>query len=355
MAWEQKRRTLINAGLWDLIAHNLSFALLTVLAILLLFSARAQGSWIDTLRGVAQDIVSPVLDYAAGPSSQIAQWADGLDATLEIYAENQRLRAENAELLAFKNEAITLRQKVTSYERLLKTGTQPTTDFVTGRIIADTGGVLGQTLIVNVGRDAGVQKGHAVASELGLVGHVVVTGKRSARLLLLSDVNSRIPVRLERSSVKAILAGDNSAQPYLDFLPRNTVLVEGDRIVTASDGGIFPPGVPVGTLVQSRGKVRVELFADKRRADFVRVLKYSQPVDVDEALPEPLPGAEPGRKPPPSKPAVPNSPPLIAGPDGSAPSAVAPASTPSSDPTPGPAAVSRGTSPGLPSQSPDRQ
>jgi rod shape-determining protein MreC len=311
MAWDLRRRGAGETGPWSFLSHNLSFALLILLAVLLLLAGRAQGSWTDAARSFLQDIVSPFFTVVAGPSNSASRWAEGLGAAFDVYGENQRLREENRQLLAFKNEAIELRQKVVRYEALLHTGPQPGSAFVTGRVIADSGGPFQNTLIVGAGRAMGVAKGQAVTTEQGLVGHIVNAGNQSSRVLLLTDVSSRIPVRLERANVRAIMAGDGSVTPYLDYLPRGTMLVAGDRVVTASDGGVFPPGLPVGIVAEGgAGFPRVTLFTDERRADFVRIIRYEAPIDADTGTPEPLPGA---RQPAPPKPPVELGPPLVAG------------------------------------------
>lgn len=291
MAWDLKRRGGGETGPWSFLSHNLSFAALILLAVLLLLAGRSQGSWTDAARSFLQDLVSPFFTAVAGPSNAASRWAEGLGAAFDVYGENQRLREENRQLLAFKNEAIELRQKVVRYEALLNTGPQPGSAFVTGRVIADSGGAFQNSLIVGAGRAMGVAKGQAAMTEQGLVGHIVNAGVQTSRILLLTDVSSRIPVRLERANVKAILTGDGSAQPYLDFLPRGSVLVAGDRVVTASDGGVFPPGLPVGTVAEGGGIPRVAPFTDERRADFVRIIRYEAPLDADAGTPEPLPGA----------------------------------------------------------------
>jgi len=110
-------------------------------------------------------------------------------------------------------------------------------------------------------------------------------------VLLLTDLNSRIPVMIEGANLKAILVGDNTSQPVLEYLPPGSRITAGARVITTPDGGVFPPGVPVGTIAAGSRTPRVELFTAEGRADFVRVLHYEAPVDVNEAAPEPLPGA----------------------------------------------------------------
>lgn len=347
MAWDWKRRGSGEMGPWAFLTHNLSFALLTVAAVILLLTGRAQGSWTDGARSFLQDLVSPLFAAVAGPSNALSRWTEGLGAAFDVYGENQRLREENAKLLAFKNEAIELRQKVTRYEALLNVGPQPGSTFVTGRVIADSGGAFQHALIVNLGRDAGVAKGQAVTNEQGLVGHVVNAGRRSARVLLLNDIASRIPVRLERANVRAILAGDGMVQPYLDFLPRGSVLVAGDRVITSSDGGVLPPGIPVGVVVQAGGAPRVDLFTDERRADFVRLIRYEAPADSDVGAPEPLPGAKQNVAPS-APPPVDIGPPVIAGAQPPA-NGIAPAGAPLSKP-----AVQGGAGLGVPADTQQR-
>ena len=119
---------------------------------------------------------------------------------------------------------------------------------VTARVVADAGGPFVQTVMVNAGADQGVVNGMAAVNERGLVGRVIEVGRRSARILLLTDFNSRIPVMVEPSRDQAILAGDNSREPGLMFLPLNPRLSVGDRVVTSGRGGVLPPGLAIGVV-----------------------------------------------------------------------------------------------------------
>jgi rod shape-determining protein MreC len=146
-----------------------------------------------------------------------------------------------------------------------------------------------RTILVNAGSEQGVLKGQAVVDDRGLLGRIVGTGRKSSRVLLLSDLNSRIPVIVEGANLKAILAGDNSDRPTLEYLPPGSRLVAGARVLTTADGGALPPGIVVGVVVKGQAAPRVELFTSERRADFVRVLKYQAPVDVDDEPEAPAP------------------------------------------------------------------
>ncbi|MSO71827.1 MAG: rod shape-determining protein MreC [Alphaproteobacteria bacterium] len=147
--------------------------------------------------------------------------------------------------------------------------------YITGRVIAGAGGPYVKSVLVGAGRSAGLRPGQPVINNDGLVGRVTEVGERSALVVLLNDLNSHIPVLVEPQDEHAILAGDNGAQPRLTFLPPNATVTQGQRVVTSGHGGIFPPGLLVGTIVAVEAKApRIEPAVDLSRLDFVRVLDF---------------------------------------------------------------------------------
>jgi rod shape-determining protein MreC len=109
---------------------------------------------------------------------------------------------------------------------------------------------------------------------LGLVGRISGVGDQTSRVILLSDSNSRIPVTVQPSGQTALLSGDNSAAPPLEFIEKPDGVRPGDRVVSSGDGGVFPPGLLVGEVVKGpNGRLRVRLAADYQRLDFLRVLR----------------------------------------------------------------------------------
>jgi rod shape-determining protein MreC len=113
-----------------------------------------------------------------------------------------------------------------------------------------------------------------VAGE-GLVGRLTEVGRRSSRVLLLTDINSKVPVVMEDSRARAILVGNNRNRPELAFLKAKTGVSPGDRIVTSGVAGAFPPGLPVGVVASvDEGHILVELFIEESRLELVRILDY---------------------------------------------------------------------------------
>ncbi len=295
MAWDRKRRRGFESGPFGFITQNLSLAFLTAVAFAVLVVTRAQDGIFDGVRETITDAGAPVLEVVAAPAAEVKRLGDGVTSIFSVYEENQKLREENARLRSNLTELAELQRKTKRYEELLKIRPDDQVTFVAARVIADATGPFARTVLVNAGREQGLTKGQAVVDEHGLLGRVVTTGNRSARVLLLTDLNSRIPVLIEGSNLKAIMVGDNSGQPMLEYLPPGSRITAGARIVTTADGKMFPPGIAVGTVAEGKSP-RVKLFTGESRADFVRILKFTPSLDVDDAAPEPLPGAQPPKE-----------------------------------------------------------
>ncbi len=122
----------------------------------------------------------------------------------------------------------------------------PAPSFVTARVVADAGGVYARAVLLSVGPQPPVKKGEIALDDRGLVGRVTEVGARSARVLLITDLNSRVPVILQGSEARAILVGTNNARPRLMFWPEGSPPAEGERVVTSAEAGAFPAGLPVG-------------------------------------------------------------------------------------------------------------
>ena len=132
-----------------------------------------------------------------------------------------------------------------------------------------------QSALVNVGARNGVIDGSAAVDGNGLVGRVVGIGQHTTRLLLLTDFSSRVPVMVQPSGVRAILAGDGTSAPLMEFLENPDEVNPGDLVRTSGDGGVYPTDLPVGRLVALPGGAwRVALSADYDRLEFVRLLRY---------------------------------------------------------------------------------
>ena len=140
--------------------------------------------------------------------------------------------------------------------------------WITARVVGDSGGVFVHTLLLDAGAEQGVAVGMAAMTPQGLAGRVIDVGRRSARVLLITDFNSRIPVVVERSGDQAILQGDNTRAAGAALPAARPDLRAGDRVLTSGRGGLLPPGLMVGQIgAVGDGDAAVRSLVDWSRLD----------------------------------------------------------------------------------------
>jgi rod shape-determining protein MreC len=256
-----------------------------VLALLAVFLVwRIDSPRVERLRAAAIDTVIPSFDWAMAPITSTANLVSDFQSYQQLRAQNQDLRRELQQMKAWREAALQLGQENAKLLDLNKVSLDPELTFVTGVVITDSGSPFRQSVLVNVGARDGILDGWPTMDGIGLVGRIAGVGNETSRVMLLTDTSSRIPVTIQPSGQKAILAGDNSLNPAIAFLDDAALVRPGDRVVSSGDGGVFPADLLVGQLAQGTdGRLRVRLAADYQRLEFLRVLR-SQP---HEDIPDP--------------------------------------------------------------------
>ena len=246
--------------------------MLVLLAVFVLW--RIDNPRVERLRAALVDRVVPSFDWALVPVTKLAGMIEDFQSYTRIYEQNQELRRELQQMKAWKEAALQLEQENAKLLDLNNVRLDPKLTFITGVVLADSGSPFRQSVIINIGARDGIIDGWAATDGLGLVGRISGVGSRTARVILLTDSNSRIPVVVQPSGQRALLAGDNSPRPLLEFLENPDLVRPGDRVVTSGDGGVFPAGLLVGQVARAAGgKLRVLLAADYERLEFLRVLR----------------------------------------------------------------------------------
>lgn len=264
--------------------QRFAFLGFVALSFALMLLSKAESSGIERMRLAIVDAVSPILFVLSQPVQAVGQAIDGVENMFVVYDENRRLRDENARLIQWVQEARRLGVENATLRAQLEYVPDKRSQFVTARIIADTGGAFFHSQIINAGARQFIRRGQAVIWQGGLIGRVAEVGERTSRVLLMTDINSRIPVVVESTGDRAIVRGNNSPRPLLQFLPGNSPISPGDRIVTSGHGGVYPPGLAVGTVAEvSDSFITVQPFVDSSRLNEAVILDYG----VDGILPPP--------------------------------------------------------------------
>jgi rod shape-determining protein MreC len=193
----------------------------------------------------------------------------------DVRAQNEQLRVENEQLRRWQSIALALDAENERLKANLHWIPDSAPSYVTARVVADAGGVYAKAVLLSVGPNHSIRKGEIAVDERGLVGRVTEVGARTARVLLLTDLNSRIPVILEHSHAHAILLGTNGPRPRLMFWPEGSAPREGEQVVTSAEAGAFPADLPVGTVHYTNSNVpEVVPTAMLDRLEIVRIFDY---------------------------------------------------------------------------------
>ncbi|WP_394181196.1 rod shape-determining protein MreC [Yoonia maritima] len=238
---------------------------------------RIDSPRVERFRAAAIDKVVPSFDWAMAPINGIVGLVTDFQSYQQLSAQNQDLRRELQQMKAWKEAALQLEQENAKLLDLNNVSLDPKLTYVTGVVIADSGSPFRQSVLVNVGARDGIIDGWPTMDGIGLVGRIAGVGQETSRVMLLTDTSSRIPVTIQPSGQKAILAGDNTLNPPLEFLEDTALVRPGDRVVSSGDGGVFPADLLVGQVALGTDqRLRVRLSADYQRLEFLRVLR-SQP------------------------------------------------------------------------------
>ncbi len=276
-------------------AQRFVFLALAAAAFALMLLGKADIAIIDRARTAVQDAVAPLLDGLSKPIDSVNGIIDYASELANLQAMNQALREENERLLQWQSTARELMAENERLRQLLNFTPDPAARFISARVIGDQGGAFARSILVSAGAADGIAKGQAAMTGEGLVGRVADVGQRSARVLLLTDLNSRVPVLVGSNRDRAVLVGDNSAQPDIVYLEDDATVLLGDYVVTSGHGGVFPPGLPVGVVSRvADGIIEVNPFVDWEHLEVVRLVDYALPGLLDQpAGGDASPGAQP--------------------------------------------------------------
>src|SRR5690348_14445166 len=288
------------ANAWKIARRSnlqLPLILVVALAVVVVLLGKAQGTLFDRMRARTTDIMAPVLVKLRAPVAGFDRFMGSITEIFSVYEQNLKLKEENARLRQWRNVAVVLQGRVGRYQALLHAVPDPKMDAVLARVIGRANRPFLQTMILDAGRDHNALPGEAVVDARGMIGRIYLSGRRTSWVILLTDLNSRIPVTISPGNIPAIMTGDNSKLPVLEMVSRLVTLHAGDQVTSSGDGGLLPAGLPVGTVVSDgKGGWRVALLADAGASQDVEILNFSKPPETPPTSAQ-LPAEAAGLKP----------------------------------------------------------
>ncbi len=287
------RRTNENATLAQMLLQRLDFIAAVFISLALLIVGKIDDGFNQRAQAVIADVAVPAAEFIGKPIVWAGEISDLVNAYLVESEENARMQAENTRLRQLEPRLV---QLINENERLRDLlSLPPVTDspVITARSVTYPGSPFLWTTLLDAGAADGVQPYQPVIDHNGVIGRILSVGDSSSRALLITDLNSRVPVMVLETGDRAILEGDNSRKPQLAFLEAAHKVEPGFRVVTSGDGGVFPPLLPIGvTEIEETGMLRVVPSADMARLEYVQIIQHEEPAAPEEQEPVAVPENE---------------------------------------------------------------
>lgn len=244
-----------------------------ILGFILIFIGKADLLAVRSAQTGVSGVFAPLFDIVAAPVRAVETMFEGMRTVASLREESVRLRVENERLKRWQRRAEILESENRQLRTVLGAVVPPDREAVTARAIAAPGSSFAHAMLIEHDKDERIHRGDPVVTADGLVGFVVETSKQHSWILLLSDVNSRIPIVLSSSSWPGLAIGQNSGLLSLSFLPLEAQPKENELVLTSGHGEILPPGLPVGRVVTGVGReFSIRPVVDLRKVSFVSIL-----------------------------------------------------------------------------------
>jgi len=251
--------------------QRFSLFVLAIISIILIFLETIETKPLNKIRSFIKDVVYRTAVVATYPTKIFSGSYNMLENHFSLYKNYNDLKKENKELKSKYSESEFLELENSQLRKLIDEQTESESDLVSARVMLDEHSPYLKSFVINIGANKEIKNGMAVLDGKNFIGRIVDVNFFSSRILLVTDLNSKIPVIVEPSGNHAILSGHGDSKPTLEYLSKNHKIQEENKIYTSGKEGIFIPGIPVGEAKIEKDIVKVELYSELSEITFVNV------------------------------------------------------------------------------------
>ena len=252
--------------------QKFSLFVLILISIAIFLLDYSQLKPVKVLRSVINDGVYRISAISSSPIKFTSATKDFFINHLFIYEENKKLKEEVEELRKNKLSNSFLQTQNKKLQEVVQIEEKLSFTTVGAKIMLDKNSPYLNSAIINKGQNSGIKLGMPVLSKGHLVGRIVEVNFVSSRILLLNDLNSRIPVIVSPTGEQAILSGRGDQKPSLEYLPENFELTEENSVYTSGKDGVLFSGISIGKAVIEDNRAKVKLFTDPNQIFLVNVV-----------------------------------------------------------------------------------
>ena len=253
------------------IQQRFSLFALTIISIILIFLETIDTKPLNRIRSFLKDVVYRSAVVATYPNKIFSGSYKTIQDHFSLYKNYSELKKENEELKSKKSKSDFLELENSQLRKLINEQVQSESNLVSARVLLDEQSPYLNSFVINIGANKDIKNGMAVLDGKNFIGRVVDVNFFSSRILLVTDLNSKIPVISEPSGNHAILSGHGDNKPTLEYLSENHKIQEKDKIYTSGKEGIFAPGIPIGEAKIHKNIIEVQLYSELNEITFVNI------------------------------------------------------------------------------------
>tara|TARA_Y100000590_G_scaffold281663_1_gene316793 strand:+ start:59 stop:907 length:849 start_codon:yes stop_codon:yes gene_type:complete len=251
--------------------QRFSLFALTVISILLIFLETIDTKPLNTIRSFIKDIIYRTAVVSNYPTKIFSGSYNVVEDHFNLYKDYDNLKKENEELKSKYSKSEFLELENSQLRKLINEQTESQSNLVSARVMLEEQSPYLNSFVINIGANKELKNGMAVLDGKNFIGRIVDVNFFSSRILLITDLNSKIPVISEPSGNHAILSGHGDSKPTLEYLSENHKIEQGDKIYTSGKEGIFAPGIPIGESNVLGDLVEVDLYSELSEITFVNI------------------------------------------------------------------------------------
>jgi len=254
--------------------QKFSLFTLLIISILVLSLEYFKSGPINSFRSITKDMIFKGSFFISGPFVYIKDNYYYFINHLQMYGEYTDLKKKNYSLESLKIENYFYKSENKRLKKLIDEKNIYSNEFLLSKVLLDKQSPYLKSVIINKGFKHGIKLGLAVKEKSYFVGKIINVNFLTSRILLASDLNSKIPVIIEPTGANAILSGQgHNNYAEIEFLPKLKKIKEGDIVYTSGVDGIIPQAIPIGKVFEKNENLFVEFFVDFNQLKYVKVNK----------------------------------------------------------------------------------
>lgn len=277
----KRRRVLfIQSSQLKIFFRRLLIVLIFIFASFLMVLSKANNVHLSKTEYLASKIFYPILYVIKLPIDGASFVYQKVDDIIHVYSLNNTLKTDLKKVEILQRHVEALKKENKELSSLLNYIPTPEIEFVTAKVISAEGDGFFHSLVVYIGNNQKIKKGQVVLNQGNVIGRIDTLLYPYARVLLISDINSKIPVIIERNKTRGILSGNNTETLNLLFTEK-VEIKEKDKVLTSGVGGVFPGGLKIGYVSKIKnGEIEVKPFKPIETIEYVQIVDYGLSDDI---------------------------------------------------------------------------